>query len=390
MTGLRDISIPSVGANWDAYGTALDLELRARSAGVWQIDDPAFGSTDDEKHVNAWNAARSATRKPVLQYPARTFGPLSTPIATFDGMRAIGPDGNDGVKNLELSSGNLVNHRVRIQAGTGTSALFQQTGTLQDIVFANIAFSGSASSQFWHNTNGNSYSIYPIQFHSLSFDGFSSVLGNTSQKFTMTQGLFTGHWTVLNYQNTPLRIGGSDNMLWMGGMLNSNSPASVAGAGKPIVHFDYMEKTQVGFLYITAENAWSGIRVEGPVERELRFFGGEFEGRGASNPATYPVIDIRGGHVIMYGPGLGYVVNTNANGAIVQSGGVFELYNAHYRKATSAETTFPMFYQTGGLAHISRPLSANGNAIRLRWKDAALGSQDQDIAYPTGNSVTSW
>lgn len=391
MTGIRDVALPSAGAGWVPYGTAIDLEVRLRGQGVWQIDDPAFGSTDDEKHVNAWAAASAATRKPVLQYPARTFGPLTTPIQVFSGMRAMGPEGIEGVKNLELSSGNLVNHRVRVECGTGTSSLFVQSGTFQDIVFANIAFSGNASSQWWHNTNGATQSIYPLQFHSLSFDGFNSVLGNSAQKFTMTQGVFSGHWTVLNYQTTPLHIGGSDNQLWMGGMLNSNSPGSVAGAGKPIVHFDYMEKTQVGFMYITAENGWSGIRVEGPVERELRFYGGVFEGRAVGNPATYPAIDIRGCRVIMYGPSVNYVVNTNAAGAIIQSGGVLELYSPHYRKATAAATTFPLFYQTGGIAHIERPLAADGtSAVRLHWKDAALGAQDQDIAYPTANSVSTW
>ena len=58
---------------------------------ILQIDDFA-GATDDDKHVAAWNAARSASRKPILQYPTGTFGPLSTPIAVFSGMRAIGPD----------------------------------------------------------------------------------------------------------------------------------------------------------------------------------------------------------------------------------------------------------------------------------------------------------
>lgn len=42
---------------------------------VLQIDDFA-GATDDAKHVAAWASAASATRKPILQYPARTFGPL--------------------------------------------------------------------------------------------------------------------------------------------------------------------------------------------------------------------------------------------------------------------------------------------------------------------------
>ncbi|MGB4761937.1 MAG: hypothetical protein WBP12_01105, partial [Candidatus Saccharimonas sp.] len=359
------------------------------ASSILQIADFA-GATDNDKHVAAWAAAASASRKPILQYPARTFGPLSTPIAAFSGMRAIGPDhtGSDGPKNQEISGGNLVPHKVVVSCGTGASSLFVQSGTLQEVLFANISFSGSASSQWWHNTNGSSYSIYPGLFHSLAFDGFNTVLGNAAQKFTATQVVFSGHWTVLNYQNTPLHIGGSDNSLWMSGYLNSNSPASVDGNGNPIVHFDYLEKSNIGYMFITAENDWLGMRVTGPAARAISIYGGTFEGRASTNPATRPVIDITGGHVTMYSPDIGYV--TTANGAITQSGGVFECYSPHYRKASAAATTFPLLYQTGGIAHMTRPLSADGNAIRIRWKDAALGSQNEDIAYPTTNSRITW
>lgn len=384
-------SMPAVGStSWYDWIASLDSEVRARALGVVQIDSFP-GATDDAKHVAAWNYARSQTQKPILQYPARTFGPLSTPIAAFSGMRAIGPDGNDGVKNLELSSGNLVNHRVRVQAGTGTSALFVQSGTLQDIVFANIAFSGSASSQWWHNTNGDSQSIYPCQFHSLSFDGFLHVLGNASSKFTTTQGVFSGHWTVLNFSGTPLNLGGSDNSLWMAGYINLNSPASVAGAGRPLMHVDWMEKSDFGYLYCTAENGWSGVRIEGQNNRTINFYGGTFEGRAAGNPATYPVIDIRSGRAHFHGPRINYVIPGNAGGAVVQTGGYLTLDHPTYQKATSADDTFPLLYQSGGLARVIAPAAGNGTSpIRIRWKDAALGAQNHDIPAPTGNRIEAW
>lgn len=359
---------------------------------VLQISDFA-GATDDDKHVAAWTAARNATRKPILQYPTGTFGPLTTPIACFSGMRAIGPDGtgSDSPKNQEINiggQGNAVPHRVQVNCGTGTSALFVQSSTLQEVSFANISYAGSAASQWWHNTNGSSFSIYPGQFHSLSFDGFNSVLGNAAQKFTITQVVFSGHWTVLNFQNTPMHIGGSDNQLWMGGYVNCQGPGSVAGAGKPLVHFDYLEKSTVGYMYLTNDNGWSGLRVEGPAIRGIRIFGGVYEGVNAGSPATAANIDIRGGHVMMFGPDVGQT--TTASGAIIQSGGTLELYSPHYRKATAAAATYPMFYQTAGSASITRPYSGDGNAVRIHWKDAALGAQDQDIPFPTGNSLVSW
>lgn len=381
--------------NGDAV-TAADLnrieqaiaKIWDRTGGVVNFDDLSFTGTDDQKHVAGWNYARNATVKPVMQYPDRTFGPLSTPIAAFSGMRAIGPTGMDGVKNLELSSGNLVNHRVRVEAGTGASSLFVQSASLSEVGFAGIAFSGSAGSQWWHNTNGSTQSVYPAHFHSLAFDGFLNVFGNDAQKFTCTQGYFSGHWTVLNYSGTPIHIGGADTFFnWY---LNSNSPASVDGNGNPILWFDYMEKTVVMYNFITAENDWLGVRVSGPVERALRFYGGTYEGRASGNPATRALFDIQGGHVIIRDADFGYVVNTDTNGAITQSGGVLELHSPHYRKASAAATTFPLLYQTGGIAHVSKPFSADGNAIRIRWKDAALGSQDADYPYPTANSISTW
>lgn len=400
-TGTPGQGVPTGGATGQVLaknsGTNFDTGWVTMSGGgqplpatsILQIDDFP-GATDDAKHVAAWTAAANATRKPILQYPARTFGPLSTPIAAFSGMRAIGPDstGSDGPKNQELSGGNYVPHRVNVSCGTGAASLFVQSETLREVVFMNISWSGTASSQWWHNTNGNSYTIYPGQFHSLAFDNFNSVLGNSANQFTCTQFIFSGHWTVLNFQNTPIHIGGSDNSLWMTGYINANSPASVAGAGRPILHLDYLEKTDIGYVYVTAENGWSGVRIEGPISRAVRFYGGVFEGRAAGNPATYPVIDIRGCHTVFHSPSLGQV--TTANGAIVQSGGVTEIYSPHYYKATAVGATYPMFYQTGGIASIVRPFSGDGNAIRIRWKDAALGAQDEDIPYPTGNSRTNW
>lgn len=404
---------PGVGGSLSAasdvvFNSPVDGQVIQRSGGFWvngaggggsvvptsilQIDDFP-GANDNAKHVAAWNAARSASRKPILQYPSRTFGPLTTPIAAFSGMRAIGPDanGSDGPKNQEIGGGNFVPHKVNVSCGTGTSSLFVQSGTIQEVIFANISFAGTSGSQWWHNVDGSTYSIYPGLFHSLSFDGFNTVLGNAAQKFTVTQVVFSGHWTVLNYQLTPLHIGGSDNSLWMSGYLNSNSPGAASGIngnGNPIIHFDYLEKSNIGYMFITAENDWLGMRVTGPIARAISIYGGTFEGRASTNPATRPVIDITGGHVMMYSPDIGYV--TTANGAITQSAGVFECYSPHYRKASSAAATFPMLYQTGGIAHVTRPLSADGNAIRIRWKDAALGSQNEDIPYPTGNSRAAW
>lgn len=391
MPHLKDAALPAQGSTaWYSHYEALDAEIRSRSGALWQIDGFP-GASDDAKFGAALSAASAVSgKKPILQFPGRYFGPLTTTRTPYSGMRLVGPDGNDGVKNLEIGGGNYVNHAVRVQTGTGTNSLFVQSSTLQDIVFANVAFSGSAGSQFWHNTNPNSFTIYPTLWHSLSFDGFNSVLGDAANQFTVTQGVFSGHWTVLNYQTTPLHLGGSDNSLWMAGYLNSNSPPSVAGGGKPILHLDWMEKTNVGYIYITAENGWSGVRVDAPQSRDVTFFGGTFEGRSPTNPATYPVVDVRGGRVVMRSPHFSNV-SSSASGVVVQTGGTLTLVRPFYTKATAATASNPpLLYQTGGIADVVRPYCGDGNPVTIRWKDAALGQQVQDIPFPTANSVTPW
>lgn len=382
-THLKDAPLPSVNNPWTTWGTAIDAELRNRAVSVWQIDS-FDGASDDAKHVAAWAAAAAATRKPILQYPARTFGPLSTPIAAFSGMHAIGPDGNDGTKNQEISSGNLVNHKVSVSCGTGTSSMFVQSSSINDVVFSNISWSGTSGSQWWHNTNGSSYSIYPGQFHSLSFDGFSSVLGSASSKFTITQVVFSGHWTILNFSaSTPVHIGGSDcPNLWKAGMLNIQSPASVAGSGNPIILIDYLEKSCISNVYCTNDNGWTGIRVVGPTPgRAVRLRDCVIEGRAAGTPATAPCLDVQGQYVILDGVDIGQV--TTANGVIVQSGGILNIKDAYYRRASAVGATYPLLYQTGGLylRTGAGPLSANSEAVRMRWADTST----YDYAYPTAN-----
>lgn len=383
-THLKDVALPSAGVSWTTWGTAIDAELRDRAVGLWQIDN-FDGATDDDKHVAAWAAAAAATRKPILQYPARTFGPLSTPIAAFSGMRAIGPDGNDGVKNQEISSGNLVNHKVSVSCGTGTSSLFVQSSSINDVVFANISWSGTSGSQWWHNTNGSVYSIYPGQFHSLSFDGFSTVLGSASSKFTITQVVFSGHWTILNFSgSTPVHLGGSDNPnLWKSGMLNIQSPASVAGGGNPIMLVDYLEKSCLSNVYCTNDNGWTGIRSVGPPGRAVRLRDCVIEGRAAGTPATAACLDVQGQYVILDGVDIGQV--TTANGAIVQSGGILNIKDAYYRRASAVDATYPLLYQTGGvyLRSGAVPVSGNGEAVRMRLSDGST----YDYPYPTANAM---
>lgn len=368
----------------------------AMSGARRQIDSFA-GATDDAKHVAAWAAARSAVAvaKITLQYPDRDFGPLTTSIAAdFDGMAAIGPDGSEGPKNQEISRG-VNTHEVIVATGSGTSSLFVQTGTIKELYFGNISWTGSSSSQWWHNTNPSSASIYPGEIHSCAWDSFGQgVLGNSANKFTITQFVFSGHCTILNFSNEPVHIGGSDDMnLWGAGYLNIQSPASVSGGGTKIIfHVDYLEKSAISNVYVTNDAGWVGVRVDGPVLRGCKFYNVTVEGKAAGSPATAACVDVRGGHTIWFGLDIGQV--TTANGAFLQSAGIVDTYSTHYRQADTGNATndanFFFLYHTGGISRHKWAVNANGNPLRFRWASAGAsptGVQNQDFAYPTANEV---
>lgn len=153
-------------------------------------------------------------------------------------------------------------------------------GDVHSIYIGNIAFWGMSTSQFWQHTVG---SMYPAQFDSLTFYGFRNVFGNATTKCLMTQTCFTGHWQVIGPQDVQFNIGGSDNAFWMGGYLNIGSNPSVAGNGRFLIQFDWLGKTDIGKIYVTAANGWLGVKVTGACPK-LNFYGGEFEGQNINDP----------------------------------------------------------------------------------------------------------
>lgn len=394
MASLIDLTLPSAGSSdWYAHYSAMDFELRAR-AGVVRQFESFDGATDDAKHIAglAWQKnASQFTRIACLQFPAGDFGPLTTStVIDYDGFHLLGPEGSEGPKNQEIST-RIVGHRVIVASGSGTSSLYVQNTILKEWYIGGISWEGSSSSQWWHNSNPTVISIYPGEIHSCSWNSFGQgVLGNTANKFTITQFVWSGHNTILNFSNTPVHIGGSDcNSLLSGGYLNIQSPVSVAGGGtKVCMIVDYLEKSAISNVYCTNDAGWKGIQVLSQPIRAVRFYNIVAEGKAASSPATAACIEVQGGHTIWWGLDLGQV--TTANGAFVQTGGLVVTYSMHYRQASAVDQTYPTFYQTAGVARHYEPVNGNGNSCRFRWSSAAAspsGVQIQDVPYPTTNKM---
>jgi hypothetical protein len=356
---------PDDAANTIAIGVTTSEEMV-------QIDS-FTGATDRAKFTAAMTYMAAQTRKRALQFPPRTFASGGTPLlggnVIFSGLRLYGPAGNDGPKNLEISSGNLVDHRVHLNTGTGTSAFLRGDGTdIYDFELRNIAFQWNVPGQLVHNSTGN---LYVPNFHSLTYYGCTSAFGSNSTKCLMTQYVFSGHHTAVGFTDTLMQIGGSDGSLFMGGFLNANSGGT--GAGKPIIILDNVGKTNIGGMYITNEGDWTGVRIGGTIDDVCNFYGGWYEGRNTGTPATRPVFDIQGGTNNFFGIWTAFVDDAGgtANGVIHQSGGIANFYAPSYLRTSAVADTFPWLYQTGGTAFVDKPIvCTTGEQMRLRWSTA--------------------
>lgn len=353
----------------DSAGTVTPLTGGAitTTEQILQIDSFA-GATDRDKFTAAMTFMAAETRKRAMQFPRRTFGSSGTPLLNgnqiFSGLRLYGPHGNDGPKNIEVGSGNYVDHKVHVSSGTGTSSfLVGNAGTIYDFEIRNIAFEASGGGQLIENTTGT---FYVPNFHAFTMFGFTYGIGRPAGKCLMTQPVFSGHCQAVGFTDTQLTLGGSDMNLYMSGYFNAGS--NTAGAGKPIVILDFVNKTDVGYLYLTTSNDWIGLQVKGSAGYNCKFFGGQYEGTQAA-VATRPVIDLQGGHNIFYSPWTAYVDDVaNAPGVVRQSGGYAKFYSPTYDRYSACADTHPWLYQTAGIAHVHKPHVVVGvEQMRLRW-----------------------
>lgn len=336
---------------------------------VVQIDSFS-GANDAAKMSAALTYGNAQTYKPWLQLPSRTFDTGSASFDMYQGMKILGPGVANAPKNQEIANSTQTG-TWRSTCGTGANSLLRASTTIQSVAVCNVSFwLPSQTSQVFRASGGSG--AYPSVFHNLSMYGGPYFFGNPSEKFLTTQMVLSGHWQLTVDIDTPFTFGGSDCSFWMSGYCNADSgPGN--GAGKPVITFDSVGKSNVGFLYMTNRADWTGVKIVGDSTRELSFFGGAYEGYSTGN-ATRPVFDIQGGTVNLYGIYTGQVASTgSANGVIHQSGGQLNVYGGTYLR-DEAVATFPWLYQTAGTAKFyGIPQCAAGAAeqLRVRWSDGS-------------------
>jgi hypothetical protein len=331
--------------------------------GVVQMDSFS-GANDDAKLVAAMTHAAAQTYIPAIQLPARSMTFNRGGLTPYSGMRIIGPLGADGPKSPELAGGKYTNHRVILNVGIGANSWFNGTATYYNIYIGNIAFANPGrNGQFWNQPN--SATLYSCEFNSLSFYGFEYIFGNSSVPCAMTQVIFTGHWEVVAFTNTAFTLVGSDNDFWSSGYLNISPGDIASSSGTPIISMPVMEKTKIGYTYITASPGWVGASF-GAGGHACSWYGPTFEGLG-NNPASYPLLNVSGGYLTIYGGRFHYMnPASGVNGVITQSGGQLTLDSPTWDNSSNTDA-FPFVYQTAGHCCLINPIGVNGgNTVLFR------------------------
>ena len=136
---------------------------------------------------------------------------------------------------MEIASGAHVPTRIYLGTGigSGTSSWWVGSGNLYDVYMADFGVQGSSGLdvQQFIDVPSSGGTLYACQFHALSFNFMRAVFGRKDRTCGLTQVVFTGHWTANNLWDTQFTIGGSDNQLWVGGMINIG-PSLVGGADR--------------------------------------------------------------------------------------------------------------------------------------------------------------
>lgn len=332
-------------------------------AGVLEFDADEFKGADDKTTMtNALAAAAAYTRVPWIRLPARVLDLGSGSYTMFTGMKLCGAGYPVGAKGEEVSSGKSVVTKLNTWA-TEAAPLFKASAAVYYVTFAGMSFHGLNTTQVF----GSTVNLYGGTFDNLNFYGCKSAFGSATTKFLMTQVSMTGHWVVLAPAGVQFNLGGSDNALWTSGYLNIGGNPSTAGAGKYLMQFGGLSKTNVGQVYLTANNGWRGLKISEASTAGLILNGGWYEGQNDGDPSYGNLIRIEGGLVSIRDPWLAYGMSSpdaTEHGIVEVTGGNVLLDRPIYRRKGTVAETVPLAYCSGGKLEVR---SAAADTVFNAW-----------------------
>lgn len=295
------------------------------------------GASDDAKFAAARSYAAAQTKRPAIMFDAKnyTLGPFNT----YDGMRLIGVPGGSNSADRSAESATATKITCTGSGAWMTSVEDAKPGQSWNVSIEGIAFKGNSNLSWWL-TGSIVCWIYNIRDCSMS--GFKTVYGSQSSKLLINACTFDGYHNINNSYQGAINIGGSDNSLWIDGLLlDSTTAALAAGGASNQFHMTLssLSKTTIGGgdLYITNEGGWGGIKVTGGGTGGPIIFNGLaiVEGRNAGAPGTNASVRIDGGWSVFNNLWASF---TSGVSPYQQTAGLAVIKNASYMPATAPPT----------------------------------------------------
>lgn len=327
----------SDGMHWVSPAAA-DSTIIASQGWVTLDSFDTGGLTDDQMLTAALSYAAAQTYVPAIRFTNRLYTFATANRAPFDGLSLVGPPGSG---NVELNSSTKTKSRQHL---TMTGSWFTMDGSASrySCSFENLALTGGSNATFLGQ--GSASGVWRnLNIRNITANNMRSLIGTQSTKLLVTSPIFNGWWEINGMYNGHVHIGGScESILWPDGGIFDNGGQAYNDAGgstgQATIWLDYLEQANVGPIFLTCEDGWTGVRVDGPAYNgsggssnsggPIRFWGTTIEGRNASQPCWGSLVRVLGGIVQLNHVGLLHAMsNPAAMGHSPQDGGGVDIQN---------------------------------------------------------------
>jgi len=365
ISGADDVAISNpVSSQVLAYDATTQLWKNANSTGgsgdaatpygrVFLDNYP--GASDDVKLTAALSEVAADTYPRTITLSARAYT-FTTNRTAFTGLRIEGPP---GYGNPERGATKMPS-RVTLSM-TGPWFVNPANTDVFSVSFHQLSFTGGSTATLIGQNGSGTW--YCLSMRDIFTSGLRTVLGTQATKLLITAASFTGDWEINNCYNGAFHLGGSDNVLWSDGML-LDSGTAFNGAGSAIGQYhvwcDYLQKSLIGPLYITAEGPWSGIRISGGsynsassnIGGPLTFAGLRIEGRNSNAPCDGSLVRLDGGYANFRDCWFGYAMQSPVSqghtpqdaGVIHISSGALLVDGCTYARASGIAESVPFIF----------------------------------------------
>lgn len=287
----------AVAAALDNDDTTVNTRIAAieasPSAGLADVASFA-GADDDAKLAAAATYAAAQTYKPSLFFRGGVWTFSDPAPAPFRGMKLLGDGGGASVEqprslhpyatllDINYSAGSWLTFSSRTDGFAVKDLAIQGPGDVAGSTFMGVTGSGQAATGVMEN---------------LGFDNWRHVLGTPGTPMLFTAYNMDGYWNINNCHDTAISIGGSDNNLWLSGLLLD---CPYDGKAEPLMYLVYLDLTKIGPVYMTASGAVGtasssgGLVISSGQQRTLELSGVRLGGRSVADEHQGAVVKISG------------------------------------------------------------------------------------------------